>query len=265
MSRVNPLLLESWRGLADPVEATRQHAGYLLLQSAALLLWWPWGEMRNVLETGSEPRALLAVVIALGVSAALYGVRTGAEEVMLPGQHPLREWLVGTPLGVVRILSGYLAAHLLQTLYLLVLSAPLLMLAVTVATADWSTLAWALLTVVVLGTCCRLLGALIYLLIGHRSQASFVILRGLVLFAYAVAPFTLPEASQPMLSYALLIEGHTMRLAVGAWPGHLVFLAVYGGLCGLLTIALCWLSSIYRRDAAESTRARARSAPGGSS
>lgn len=243
MRAPNPVLLEGWRGLVGSAEATRAHFGYLLLQGAALLLWWPWNEMARVLESGAQPKTLLAVSIALAACAALDGVRAGAEELLLPGQHPLREWVVDTSLSLVRIVSGWLALQLLQLAYLLALSAPLLVMALPVSAASWASLGWVLATIVVVGIEFRLCGALVYLLVGHRSQATFVGLRVLVVTVFVTLPFVLPAASQPVLAHALLVGGDVSELAVAGVPAFGVHLAVHGSAVVVMLAALCgWLA-----------------------
>lgn len=247
MSRLNPLVVETLRGLGGKGDAQQIQVGYLLLQALALLVWWPRSEMERLLAAQSEPSALLAVVIALGVTVSLYSIRAGAEEILLPGQRPLREWVAGTRVGVGRIVAGYLCAHLLQTVHLLLMSSPLLLAGLLVSGGAGRPLAWVLLAVVLMATVYRLAGALVYLLIGHHATRTFVTLRALLLLSYAALPFALPAASHPLLGQALLTAQPWMQLDAGGVPGEQVFVAAHAIVAMLFTLALHQLLSRHRR------------------
>ena len=260
MTRLNPLLVGALR--ARPTGLVGGRLGYLLLQAAALLLWWPWSGMSAVLATGSPPRALAAVVVALGLVACFDGVRAGAEESLAPGQHPLREWVVGTPLPLGRVLRGWLLVQLLQLAYLLALSAPLLLVAFSVAGVGWPTLARALLTVVPLALFYRLAGAVAYELLGHRTQSLPVLLRGFVVLSWALAPLLVPAASHLLVVPALLLDGAGAAAGRGALTADAFFATLYGCLAVALGATLYLLLRRYRRRE-ETSMARQPAAPGG--
>jgi len=244
---INPLVTETWQGLLLSGEAQVTYLGYLAAQALALIAWWPWGEIHRLLDTRAEPKTLVAVVIALGVTVSLYAIRAGGQEILLPGQRSLMEWVAATSLTVARILAGYLGAHLLQTLHLLMLSSPLLMAGFAVAGGTWASFAWCIAAVLVMATCYRLVGAIIFLLVEQDSPLIFVALRGVLIGSYAIAPFVCPAASQPMLSYYLLSEDASTHLALAGLQGHWVFVGVYGALSGLLAVVLYRLLSRKRR------------------
>jgi hypothetical protein len=245
----NPLLVEAWRGLTGSGRPQTAYVGYLAIQALALLVWWPWSRMEKLLGAHSEPKALVAVVVALGATVAFYSIRVGAEEMLLPGQSPLRDWVTGTPLAVGRIVSGYLGAHLLHTLHLLLLSSPLLVAGFAVSGATLAELAWCAVTVLFLATFYRLAGALIPCLLEHHAPPTSLTLHVVTLGSFGIAALALPAASHPVLCYGLLIEGGAMRFTAGGLPGHLVFIAVYATLSAMLTVALHRLLSRHRRGA----------------
>ena len=192
MSPANPLLVEAWRGLSGSAEASRGQLGWLLLQAAVLMLAWPWRSMQAVLLDDQPPRALLAVVVALGVCVSLAGVRAGAQAAPLPGEHPLQAWVASTPLALGRILRGWLAGQVLRLLHMLLLSAPLLLAAFAVSAADAAALGTLLLATALAGLFYRLCGAVVHLLAAGREQGGLVALYGLVFATWALAALFLP-------------------------------------------------------------------------
>ena len=252
MSQSNPLVAEVRRGLAGSGPAHLAYLNYLAIQAVVLFLFWPKSELSQVLETGDGPNSLLAVVIALGVSVAYYNIRAGAEEILLPGQHSLREWAVATPLKLTRILRGYLCGHLVQTLHVIVLSSPLLFTAFSVAGSEWSGLAWSVTAVLFQATFYRLLGAVVYMTIGHHDATTFFSLRAVLLAGYAVPAALLPVTSHLVISYHLLNGRPSMHLASGILPGHVAFLLVYTVLSVVLAAVLYSILSHHRRMTAAS-------------
>ena len=90
MSQFNPLFKEILRGLARPCPAHLAYLNYLLIQAVVLVLWWPKHTVFEMLESEKGPATLLALVMAVGMTVAYYSLRAGAEEILLPGQHSLR-------------------------------------------------------------------------------------------------------------------------------------------------------------------------------
>ena len=229
-SNRNPLLTEALKGLgfAEVGQIHLDYLNYVLIQAAVLFLWWPKSSLSRQLETQDGPDTLLAMLIALGITMTYYSLRVGAEEILLPGQHSLREWVLATPLKLGRILRGYLAGHVLLMLHALLLSAPLLLMAYTTATGAGSALLWSLLIIMLLATFYRLLGALMYLLIGHREALIYVGLRAVLIMGYVFIGILFPIAN-PILN----IQTTVSNTAIIDWglPG---FVLIYSVLCVVL-------------------------------
>lgn len=230
MSRINPLLRETWAGLGRAGRLQLDYLNYLLVQAAVLFFAWPKNTLGGRLDTESGPLTLLAVVITAGFSIAYYSIRVGAEETLLPGQHALREWRHATPLSPGRIVRGYLAGHLLQSVHLVVLSSPLLLLAYAVSGSDWPGLIWSVTAALFQATFYRLLGAAMTMSIGHYERLMSFALRAVLLLGYLLTWAWLPAASHWRVS-AQLLDG-------GGWPETTDFLLIYTGLCALLTAVL---------------------------
>ncbi len=246
MFQTNPVFTGIARGLFQPGAAQLAYLNCLMLQATALVIWWPNSNLALALAKEQGPQPLIATVGALGLSVAYYSIRAGAEEFLLSGQQSLREWVVGTPLSIRRILSGSLLGHLLQTLHLLVLSAPLLCLAYSVGGGEWDTLAWSLATVVFQATLYWLVGAVVYIAMGQHGQTTFVTLRAIVVAGYLSTAALAPAVSQLMVSIELLDN----EVSTPTAPGHRMFLLVYAGLIAILVIRLYAQLWHYRRRSA---------------
>ena len=242
----NPLVAEAVRGIAASGPAHFSYFGYLTLQAAVLFLLWPKSDLYHVLATGKAPQTLVAVVITVGATLAYYSLRAGAEEILLPDQHPLGEWVLATRLGLGQIVRGYIGGHLLQTGHALVLSSPLLLAAFAVAGGTWSALAWSLATILVQATFYRLVGILVYLAIGEQRALTLLSVRALLLLGYAVSVAVLPVASHLVVSYRLL-NARPIPLSHPAITDQLGFVLIYAGLAALLTVVLYALLSRHRR------------------
>jgi hypothetical protein len=250
----NPLLAEVSRGLAGAGAAQYAYLNYLAIQALVLFAWWPKRGLDEVLATGDGPDTLLAVSIALGIAVAYHGVRAGAEEILLPGQQPLREWAVGTSLPLTRVVGGYLSGHLLETAHALALSCPLLLAAFSVTGGRPSALAWCLTAVVFQATVYRLAGAVMYLWVGHYGVTMYLSIRALAVAGLLVTPFVHPAASYLVISHRLLSSEPGAPID-GSVPGdHLSFLMLNGLLCMALTAVLYRLLLRHRRVAAVSLR-----------
>lgn len=257
MRRLDPLLAEALRGLAGRGEAQLAWLGYLALQALVLFAWWPKGGLVESLEREAGPATLTATAMALGAALAYYSLRAGAEEILLPGQHPLREWVVATPLSPARILAGYLAGHLVQIGHALALSAPLLLVALSVSGGASTALAWSLTTAVFQATFYRLVGAISYMTIGHHGAASFVVLRAALLLGYVVAGALLPVTSHVVVTARLLGSAPVSQAPGEALPPHVAFLLVYGVLAAVLAVVLHHQLARQRRVAAAVAHRRA--------
>jgi hypothetical protein len=246
--RINPLVTEVVRGLARPGQAHVDYLGMLLLQAVVLLLWWPRDPVLQVLENQSGPNVLTALVMAIGATTAYFSLRIGAEEVLLPGQHGLRDWALATPLAAGRILHGYVLGHLLLSLHLLALSAPLVLMAFTVSGGEWPALGWCMGAVLLQGLFYRLCGAIIHIAIGqHRAESRFFV-RATLIAIYIPVAFLLPLTSHILLTSRALGEGLGLDAMFAAPPQYFAFLAAYGGL-GILTAAVLYVLLLRARRA----------------
>lgn len=230
MKRINPLLVDTWNGLGRAGRIQLDYLNYLLIQALVLLLAWPKTTVSGWLAAETGPVTLLAVVVAVGISVAYYSLRAGAEEVLLRGQHSLLEWRLATSLKPGGILCGYLAGHLLQTVHVVALSLPLLMLGFAVSGSDWAGFGWSVIAVLFQASFYRLLGAIMALALRQREQLLFFAVRAALLLGYLVTWKLLPVANHWVLSSQLL--------AGGPWRYAMDFLLVYTGLCALLAGAL---------------------------
>ena len=255
MNRLNPLTHETLLGLGEPGRAHFVHLGYLALQGLVLFLWWPpRNDLYHVLATGNPPDTLLAVVIALGVTLSHYSLRVGAEELTLPGQHPLGEWALASRLPLVRILRGYVAGQILQSGHALLLSSPLLLAAFAVGGGAWPALLASLGILLVQALFYRLSGALVYLVLGHRRTLALVSVRAVLLLGYACPPFVLPATSHVMVSYRLFnpsVPAETVSV-----PEPLRFVLIYAALSLLLTMVLILIFSRHRAAATAGDQVR---------
>jgi hypothetical protein len=234
MMRANPLVTEVLGGITRPGKAQLDWLGLLVAQAAVLFLWWPKNGVALTLESQHGPHTLSAIVIAVGVALAYYALRAGAEETMLPGQHGLRDWALATPLAPGRVLRGYLAGQVIQSVHLVALSSPLIFMAFTVSGGEWPALAWCLAAALLQALFYRLCGAITHLTIGqHRSESYFAV-RAFLLIVYVPIGWLAPATSHVALTTHALGESAADPLVnqAGLIPlaDHTVFLATYAGL-----------------------------------
>jgi hypothetical protein len=251
MMRVNPLVTEVLVGLTRQGKAQLDALGLVLLQAAVVFVWWPKDTLAQVLESQHGPHTLTAVVMAVGVTTAYFALRAGAEHVLLPGQHGLRDWTLATPLGLGRILRGYVLGQLVHSLHLLALSSPLLLMAFTVSGGEWDALGWCMAATLVQALFYRLCGAITHLTIGrHRAETVFAV-RAILVVVYVPVGLLAPVASHVAFTSRALGESVAAPPAFAAVPDHLVFLAVYAGLALLAALAVHRLLLRERRRTAD--------------
>lgn len=236
--RSNPLVTEVLVGLTRGGKAQLDYLGLLLLQAVVLFLWWPKFGVEQMLESQHGPHVLAAVVMAVGVTLAYFALRAGAEEILLPGQHGLRDWALATPLGLGRILRGYLLGQLVHSLYLLALSSPLLLMVFTVSGGEWAALGWCLAAALVQAMFYRLCGAITHLTIGQHRGESYFAARAILLVVYVPVGWLAPVTSHIAFTSRALGESVATQSALAAVPDEVVFLAAYAVLGVLATLAL---------------------------
>ena len=228
--RSNPLVTEVLSGITRGGKAQFTYLGLLVLQALVLFLWWPKISVAQMLESQHGPHALEAVVMAAGVALAYFALRAGTEEAMLPGQHGLRDWALATPLGLARVLGGYVRGQLIHSLYLLALTAPLIMAAYTVSGGELAALGWCLAAALVQALFFRLCGAITHLTIGHHRTESYLTVWAILLLVYIPFGWLVPHASHIALTAGALGEQATAQPAVLADASPVAFLAIYAGL-----------------------------------
>ena len=245
--RVNPLVSEVVVGLTRSGKAQLDALWLVLLQAAVVFVWWPKDTVAQVLENQHAPHTLTAVVMAVGVTTAYFALRAGAERILLPGQHGLHDWALATPLGLGRILRGYVLGQLVHSLHLLALSSPLLLMAFTVSGGEWRALGWCMAATLVQALFYRLCGAITYLTIGQHSTETVFGLRAILVVVYVPVGLLAPVTSHVVFTSRALGESVAVQPAFAAVPDHLVFLVVYTGLSLLAALAIHRLLARERR------------------
>lgn len=245
--RSNPLVTEALAGLTRQGRAQLDYLGLLALQAAALLIWWPKSGLTQALEAQHGPNSLAVVVITVGLTLAYFALRAGAEEFLLPGQHGLRDWARATPLGLGRILHGYVLGQIVHSLHLLALSSPLLLMAFTISGGEWVALGWCLMAALVQALFYRLCGAITHLAIGQHRIESHVTVRTILFFLYVLVGWLAPITSHVALTSRMLGESVAVEPAFAAMPDHLAFLTGYAGLGVLAVLVLHRLLARERR------------------
>jgi len=239
--RGNPLVIEVLAGLGRRGSAELHTYGLLLLLASVLIVWWPKTGLEQVLESQQAPNTLTAVVLALGIAMAWLALLCGAEEIMLRGQHGLRDWALATPLRPGRILRGYLLGHALYSLHFLALSLPVLLTAFTISGGEWAALGWCVAAALVQAVFYRLCGAITHLTIGqHRTESRFTV-RAILVLVYVPVGLAAPVTSHVAFTSRVLGKDMGSGTALAAVPDNVGFLAAYAGLAMIAALALYWL------------------------
>jgi hypothetical protein len=251
MMRGNPLLAETLAGINRTGSAHLDHLGLLLAQAAVLFVLWPKGDVTELLTSQHSPYTLAGVMMALGLAMAYIALRAGAEVSLLPGQHGLHDWALATPLGPGRVLRGYVAGQVAHSVYLVLLSSPLLLMAFTVSGGEWAALGWCVGAALVQALFYRLCGALSHLLLGqHRAETVYTI-RTILALIYVPIGWMAPVTSHLALSYRMLAKNLSVPPAVEDVPDPATFLGIYAGLCVLAGVAVHRLLLRERRRTAD--------------
>jgi hypothetical protein len=249
MTRGNPIVAEVLLGLTRHGTARLDNLGLLALEASALFVLWPKGGVDELLASQHSPYALSGVIMAMGLGMAYIALRTGAERVLLPGQHGLREWTLSTSLSLGRILRGYLTGQVVHSVHLLVLSSPLVLVAFTVSGGEWAALGWCVAAAVVQAVFYRLCGALTCLTIGQHATESLFVIRTILVVIYVPLGWLAPVTSHLAFTFHTLNESAATPLA-GAAPDPAVFIAIYAGPGVIAALVLVWLLARMRRRAA---------------
>jgi hypothetical protein len=237
MMRGNPLVIEVLGGLGRRGTAELHTYVLLVLLVSVLIVWWPKTGLEQVLESQQAPNTLTAVVIALGIAMAWLALLCGAEEIMLRGQHGLRDWALATPVRPGRILRGYLLGHTLGSVHFLVLSIPVLLTAFTISGGEWAALGWCVVAALVQAVFYRLCGAITHLTIGqHRAESRFAV-RAILVLVYVPVGVLAPVTSHVAFTARVLGE-HQGWTGFAAVPDNVGFFAAYAGLAMVAAFAL---------------------------
>ena len=95
--RSNPLVTEVLVGLTRLGKAQLDALGCCWCRRWCCSCGGPRTDWRRCWQSQHGPHTLTAVVMAMGVTMAYFALRAGAEEILLPGQHGLRDWALATP------------------------------------------------------------------------------------------------------------------------------------------------------------------------
>ena len=241
--RSNPLVTEVLAGLPRQSYAQLYYLGMLGLQAGALFVVWPKGGVDELLASQHSPYALAGVVMAMGISMAYFAARAGIEEILLPGQHGLRDWALATPLRLGRVLAGYVSGQIVHSLHQLALSSPLLLMGFTISGGEWAALGWCVAGALVQALFFRLCGAMTHLTIGQHGARSLYTVRTIVAAFYVPLGWFVPATSHLTLTYYTLGEPSGTPA-----PDAMVFLGIYLGLsAGAALIVYCLLLRERRR------------------
>jgi len=237
--RANPLVIEVVAGIARQSKAQLEYLILLAVQAVVLLLWWPKSGVMQMLASQHGPEALIAVVMAMGVATAYHALRAGAEEYLLPGQHGLRDWALTTPLGLGRIVFGFLLGQLVHVLHLLALASPLVLAAFTVSGGEWREVALCMASTLVQAMFYALSGAVMHLTIGqHRAECHFFV-RAVLIVVYLPIGWLVPITSHVAFASRTLGDGVPAQGAFsGMLPDPWLFLTLYMGLSMLCALAV---------------------------
>src|SRR5262245_43770889 len=205
--RSNPLIIEVLAGLTRQGYAHLYYLALLALQASALFVLWPKGGVDELLASQHSPYALAGVIMAMGLSLAYFALRAGSEEILLPGQHGLRDWAWATPLSLGRILGGYITGQIIQSLHQLALSAPIILVAFTVSGGEWAALGWCVTAALVQALFYRLCGAITHLTVGEHGTRSLFTVRTILFAIYIPIGWIAPVTSHLALTYHPLTDG----------------------------------------------------------
>lgn len=200
------LLGRSLGGLHVFGRGHRIYAGYLLVQACIVVLWWPKLTFTQALETHDGPDPLLAVVIAVALSCTYFALRWGGEEIEFPGQVPMGDVrgnaLVGAVSPSVYIVLLFVS-QLVQSVFALALSLPIVLTALVVGGGTAESLAWGLLSILPLALFFRLSAALIAALLAPHRPERYLALRVYFFVLTIGIGFGLPDLSHVVFSFEL--------------------------------------------------------------
>lgn len=235
MMHSNPLVIEVLSGLTRQSYAQLYYLSMLALQGGTLFVLWPKGGIDELLANQHSPYALAAVVMAMGLSMAYFALRAGLEDILLPGQHGLRDWALATPLRLGRVMAGYVSGQIVHSVHQLALTAPLLLMAFTLSGGEWPALGWCVAAALIQALFYRLCGAITHLTIGQHKARSLYTARTVLVAFYVPLGWFVPATSHVAFTYSMLGEPGVQV------PDPIVFLGIYAALSAAAALIVYWL------------------------
>ena len=195
----NPLLVEGLEVYFTGRKILGIYFNFLLILSVILFITWPKTEYFEYLLTGSSPQTYSIIAIAALVIISYLSFRFGADEIKDRDTYHLSDWLILTPLSSWRILSGRLTLFVLHTAFLVLISAPFIVIPGTISGISPPEMLWGFLIVFLSALTYRTIGFFCLLVLDDREFLLHTILRIIFVFFMVVVIFPLPPAS-PILS-----------------------------------------------------------------
>jgi hypothetical protein len=186
---------------------------YLLVPCAvalALLLVWPRAPLTALLRAGPSPNPFVVASVTLLLFALYLSTRYGSEDYSPGTLVQLRDYVAFTPVSLVEVVLGKAAFALGHTLFVVLLGAPLLFVAMAIG---GMTEAQLLLVLAVSGAACvaaRMFGLLVLTLVRTGPLLRDVILLPVIALSLVLTLLFLPPAN-PI--------GAVVSVAVGSSQG----------------------------------------------
>ena len=212
--RGNPFLEEGARIYFSKAVILHTYLVPIALAGLALLVWWPRESMVAALRAGGSPDSFAAAAIGLYVALVYLGARYGTEAYAPDSVQRLQEYVTLTPAPLRAILPGKIGFALLHTLFLLALSAPLLLASLAVSGLDGRAVLEAMLVIGAATLAVRMYGlALLVLFDARRGWRDATLVLGVLAF-FCASIGLLPPAN-PVIA---LVSVSTRGVSPGLPP-----------------------------------------------
>lgn len=209
-----------------PGAANRVYWTYLLVQAVIVMLWWPKLALLRALETHDAPDTLPVALLLLGIAVPYFSLRLGAgeleddDELTLLGRLGLPD---APPAGA--LVANELIGAFCQSFHLLVLTLPIVLVAVGIGGGALPVVAACIAFVLPLAVAWRLFGVVCLVRGGEGNPVAFFMIRA----SFVVVQFALSIVAGPVSHVALvlhLLGGLRLRSLFG----------VPDGLVGIVTV-----------------------------